>query len=270
MHPVDDLWLLDLDAVTSGVEARRGSVGRATVLAALAREQPGGLDAVRDAVRSGLDVEVQVIGSEPAAARAGALTTPGARPGALVVDLGAGTIDVVDASGRELVAAGAGELVTAAVSAVLGVPRGAADWVKREPSARLESPHVLVGEDGARRFTERPAPAEAVGALVVPGPAGWLPFSRTHAAAEWRALRLAIKRAALGDNLARVVAALDRPPPDVVLVGGVAGDGEILRVLDRVLPGAGIGRADVGGVRGRLGHRWAVAYGLTLLARDSG
>ncbi|HEX2808303.1 MAG TPA: diol dehydratase reactivase ATPase-like domain-containing protein, partial [Kineosporiaceae bacterium] len=205
------------------------------------------------------------IGTEAAAARAGALTTPGARPDAVVLDLGAGTLDSVDAGGRELVAAGAGELVTAAVATALGVSRGAADWIKRGPSRRLESPHVLLGEDGRRDFTDRPAPGDAVGALTVPGPAGLLPFSRELSPAEWRALRLRIKRAALGDNLARLVAAMPAGVRgrDVVLVGGVAGDPEILRVLDAALDGAAVGRADVAG---ELGHRWAVAYGLTLVA----
>ena len=81
------------------------------------------------------------------AARAGALTTPGARPGALVVDLGGGTVDVVAGDAREVVAAGAGELLTAAVATYLGLPRGAADWVKRGPCSRLESPQVLLAED---------------------------------------------------------------------------------------------------------------------------
>ena len=68
--------------------------------------------------------------SEPAAARLGACTTPGARPDAVVVNVGAGTIDVIAPAG-EVVAAGAGDLLTVAVAETLGVPRAAADWVKR-------------------------------------------------------------------------------------------------------------------------------------------
>ena len=62
----------------------------------------------------------------------GALTTPGAHPAAAVVDLGAGTVDVIAVHG-EVVAAGAGELLTAAVAETLHIPRAAADWVKRGP-----------------------------------------------------------------------------------------------------------------------------------------
>ena len=54
---------------------------------------------------------------------------------------------------------------------------------------------------------------------------------------------------------------------DIVLVGGPAGDDEIVEAMhgtmQTAMPGASIGRADVAGV---LGHRWAVAYGLVLLS----
>ena len=60
--------------------------------------------------------------TEPAAARLGALTTPGARDDAVVVDLGAGTIDVIGPGGPSVVAAGAGDLLTAAVAETLGIP----------------------------------------------------------------------------------------------------------------------------------------------------
>jgi len=174
-----------------------------------------------------------------------------------------------------LAVAGGGELVAACVAALLDLPRGAAEWVKRGPCGRLETPHVLLGEDGTRTFLDRPAPGPAAGSLVIDGPAGWLPFSRTLSPTQWRSLRLRVKRKALGDNVIRAVRRLgeqvDLHPGEVVLVGGVAGDGELLRALstgpdgglDAVLPGALVGRADVAG---QLGHRWAVAYGLVLLA----
>jgi len=283
--PVDDVWLVDLAAAGASVEARRAAgTGRPVAVAAL-HLAPGGSAAAGDrapaeVVAHELGVPVRSVGTEAAAARAGALTTPTARADAVVLDLGAGTLDLIDPDGTELVAAGAGDLVTAVVAAALGTSRSAADWVKRGPCRRLEGPHVLLGEDGGREFTERPAPGDAVGALTVPGPAGLLPFSRDLSPAEWRALRLRLKRAAIGDNLARLVAALPGGlrGRDVVLVGGVAGDPEILRVLDAALDGAAVGRADVAaalrmhdrtgpaGPAGGLGHRWAVAYGLTLLA----
>jgi len=56
---------------------------------------------------------------------------------------------------------------------------------------------------------------------------------------------------------------LAEPTPDLVLVGGAAGDEELLGLLRPVLPGLAVGHVKVAG---RLGHRYAVAYGLTLLA----
>jgi hypothetical protein len=73
-----------------------------------------------------------------------------------------------------------------------------------------------------------------------------------------------VKRAAIGDNLARALRDAT-PPADVVLVGGVAGDVELPGLLDDALPGAAVGRGDIAAGAGP-GHRWAVAYGLTLLA----
>jgi hypothetical protein len=273
LPPADDLgrWAVDLVAAGATVEARTSAGRHRHVVTARIAPPPAAAPAARGAEPAPEDVAAALLGvpvarlaSEAAAARAGALTTPGAAPDAVVLDLGGGTLDLAPADAPEIVAAGAGDLVTAAVAAALGISRGAADWVKRGPCHRLEGPHVLLAEDGGRRFAERAAPGDAVGSLVVPGPAGWLPFARDLAPAEWRALRLRLKRAALGDNLARLVAALPGGlvGRDVVLVGGVAGDPEILRVLDRALAGATVGRADVAG---SLGHRWAVAYGLTLL-----
>jgi len=276
-----DSWTVDLDAVAREVEARRGPGPLGRVVATLEHAPAAGTDDVAAAVRGVLGVPVLAAPSEAAAARAGALTTPGARPDALVLDLGGGTVDLVVPSGAwpegavEHVVAGAGELVTAAVARLAGCSRGAADWVKRGPCARLDGPHVLSDEDGGRRFLDRPAPSDAVGSLVVPGPAGLLPFSRTLAPSEWRALRLRVKRAALGDNVARLTARAGGGAAgrEVVLVGGVAGDAELLRVLDVALAGSGVGRADVAAGlvgRGALGHRWAVAYGLVVLSTGQG
>ncbi len=264
---VEDLWLVDLDAVAADVEARRPhDRALGLVVASLAPHDPSAAADARQVVVDTLGVPALPVPDEVAAARAGALSTPGAAPSAVVLDLGGGTVDAVAPDGTQVVLAGAGEAVTAAVAVALGLPRGAADWVKRGPSARLEGPHVLLAEDGRRSFTDVPAPGEAVGSLVAPGPAGWLPFARDLAPAEWRALRLHLKRATLGDNVARCLRLLAEragPAAEVLLVGGAAGDAEVLRVLDQVAPGVLVGRADVAGgvVPGALTHRWAVAYG---------
>jgi hypothetical protein len=261
MADADDGWEVRLADVVRGVEARPGVVhGRGTVRSWLAGAGAATTDGTLGAE---LGVPVAVVGSEADAARAGALTTPGASPAAWVLDLGGGTIDVVRPDGGRVLA-GAGELVTAATALLLGIPRSTADWAKRGPCARVDGPHVLAGEDGGRTFLDRPAAAGVVGALTVPGPAGPLAFNRELAPAEWRVLRRRVKRAAIGDNLARALRGLP-PPGDVVLVGGVAGDPELPALLADALPGAAVGRGDVAAGAGP-GHRWAVAYGLTLLA----
>ena len=79
----------------------------------------------------------------------GALTTPGAQASALVIDIGAGTIDVIGPE-SEVVAAGAGEMLTMAVAVTLGVPLAAADWVKRGSSVRVEAGQRYEAEDGTR------------------------------------------------------------------------------------------------------------------------
>ncbi len=176
--PVDDLFAVDLAAVADTATARRGSTGRAVLVASL-HQAGSGLDhAATLAGLLGRPVHCPV--SEPAAARLGACTTPGARPDAIVVDVGAGTIDVIAPDG-EVVAAGAGELLTAAVAETLGVPRAAADWVKRGPCFRVEDSQRFAAEDGTRGFLDRPADPAAVGMLAAPGRPGCCPSTASTA-----------------------------------------------------------------------------------------
>ena len=261
---VDDLFALDLAAVADVATARRGSLGSAALVASLRRMADGADHAGTLAGLLGLPVHSVL--TEPAAARLGALTTPGARPDAVVVDLGAGTVDVI-APDDEVVAAGAGGLLTAAVAETLGIPRAAADWVKRGPCLRVDGGQRFEAEDGSRGFLDRPAPAAAAGMLAVRGPAGLLPFDRRHSPAEWRAIRLRLKEAVLAANLRRALGTLGSALPQVLIVGGPAGDDELLGVVLRSLPGdVPVGRASVGGTLTGppVGHRYAAAVGLAL------
>jgi hypothetical protein len=263
---VDDLFAVDLAAAAEAATARQGSTGRAVLVASLSRAGEGEAASV---LRDLLDVPVRSPVSEPDAARLGALTTPGARRDAVVVDLGAGTIDVTGPAGA-VVAAGAGELLTAAVAEMLAIPRASADWVKRGPCVRVDGDQRFEGEDGSRGFLDVPAPPSAAGLLAVEGPGGWLPFDRHRGPAEWRAIRLRLKQAVLAANFGRAVRTLGHEPAQVLVVGGPAGDEELLGVLARSLPdGVAVGRGDVGGTcpGGPLGHRYAVALGLALAAR---
>ena len=263
---VDDLFAVDLAAAAEAATARQGSTGRAVLVASLSR---AGDEEAASVLGGLLGVPVHGPASEPAAARRGALTTPGGRDDAVVADLGAGTIDVIG-PGDSVVAAGAGELLTAAVAEMLGIPRASADWVKRGTCVRVDGGQRYEGEDGRRGFLDVPVPASAAGMLAVDGPGGWLPFDRRHGPGEWRAIRLRLKQAVLAANFRRAVRTLGRDLAQggqVLLVGGPAGDEELLGVLARSLPdGVGVGRGDVGGTcpGGPLGHRYAVALGLAL------
>jgi hypothetical protein len=261
---VDDLFALDLAAVGDTATARRGSLGRAVLVASLQRLEAGSDHAGQ--LSGLLGRPVRCLLTEPGAARLGALTTPGARPDAAVVDVGAGTIDVI-APGAEVVAAGAGELLTAAVAETLEITRAAAEWVKRGPCLRVDGGQRFEAEDGGRGFLARPAPAGAAGMLAVMGPAGLLPFDRRHSPAEWRAVRLRLKQAVFAVNLRRALATLGAGLGQVLIVGGPAGDDEMLGVLLRSLPAAvAVGRGNVGGTLTGTpaGHRYAAALGLAL------
>jgi len=262
--PTDDLFALDLAAVADTATARRGSVGRTALVASVQRLGSGADHA--GLLGSILGCPVRCLISEPAAARLGACTSPGARPDAVVVDVGAGTIDVIAPDG-EVVAAGAGELLTAAVAETLGLSRAAADWVKRGPCVRVTGSQQFEAEDGQRGFLDRPADGAVLGMLAAAGPAGLLPFDRGHSPAEWRAIRLRLKEAVFAANLLRALRTLGRDLRQVLIVGGPAGDDELLGVLLRALPdGVSAGRANVGATLAGppAGHRHAAALGLAL------
>jgi hypothetical protein len=265
-HEVDDLWTVDLAAVGASVQARVGAAShRPVTVAALRAEAPYADPSA--ALADLLDIPVRAVESEARAGWAGALSTPGAGARSVVVDLGGGTVDTVS-PGTDVVAAGAGDQLTEAVAALTGITSAAAEWVKRGPAHRVEAPQVLLAEDGTRAFQDHPAPVDAVGRLVVQGPAGLLPFSRTMAPGEWRALRVRLKVELVGGNVARGLRTLGEEPRSVVVVGGLAGDDEILAAVSGALPaGTAVGRGDVAG---SLGHRYAVAYGLALLDAESG
>lgn len=264
-----DVWAFDITAALAEKGLRNIGHTRDLAIAQLAKsttKQEIDLEKI-------FEVPVSIARSEASAAALGAFTTPGLARDALILDIGGGTIDIIDGNqvtGDEMSAAGAGELLTAAVAHALEISRGAADWIKRGPAQRLESPHVLLGEDGSKAFVDddKPYPASAMGSLVTPGPAGYLTFGQNVQPAEWRIMRQSLKRSAIGENVARLLrsfnAASDSPKvQDVVIVGGPAADDELIPILSQVKGIGGLGRGNVAGI---LGHRFAVAYGLSQLA----
>ena len=256
-----DIWAFDITKVLADRGLRQ--VGHTRDLA-LAQLSPHSSSSNLD-LSEMFKVPVVVAESESFAARIGATSTPGVGSGAAILDIGGGTIDLI--SEIELSAAGAGELLTAAVAFALGTSRGAADWIKRGPAQRLESPQVLLSEDGSKAFVAEsaPYPASAMGSLATPGPAGFLTFGQNLQPAEWRIMRQGLKQAAIGLNVSRLVRSLEARTGnskelDLVVVGGPVADDELLPVIGAVPGIKGIGR---GNVAGKLGHRYAVAYGLS-------
>lgn len=262
---VDDAYFTNLRAIDDGAWLRRGIVETGgTIVALLAADE------VADAALTLQQMcgrPARTIASEPRAAARGAHTTPHLPPGSIVCDIGGGTIDVIGPD-QEVVAAGAGEAITTAVAATLGVPRALAEQVKRSPAIRVEGPHIAHEEDGRRVFLDAPAPPEAIGRLCTRGSAGLVPFSNRLAAEEWRSLRLAVKQQTVAANIARCLKAFDRPPIALVLAGGGALDDELLRTVGESLRNVpvAVGRADVDGLHG---PRYAVASGLVHLYADT-
>jgi hypothetical protein len=258
-----DVWGVDIDSVLVDRGLRVSGHSSRIVLASLcdATSEP------RDCLSEVFEVPVTVAQSESEAASMGARTTPGLPGEALILDIGGGTIDLVgEKSGVS--AAGAGELLSAAVAEVLGVPRGAADWIKRGPARRVDSAQVLLSENGSYDFVsedDASPPASALGMLVTPGPVGLLPFGHNMQPAEWRIIRQSLKLEIIASNVSRILRtyrdkmACDESF-DIVIVGGPAEDDELLPGLGRLSEVRGLGR---GNVAGSLGHRYAVAYGLT-------
>jgi hypothetical protein len=264
-----DAWAFDITATLTDKGLRNIGHTRDLAIAQLAKsttKEEVNLETI-------FEVPATVAKSEAQAAALGANTTPGLAKDAVILDIGGGTIDIIgnqEAGNAEISAAGAGELLTAAVAHALGTSRGAADWIKRGPAQRLESPHVLLSEDGSKAFVDegKPYPATAMGSLITPGPAGYLTFGQNIAPAEWRIMRQSLKRIAIGANVARLLRSFNSSGDlekihNIVVVGGPAADDELIPILSQVQGIGGLGRGNVAGI---LGHRFAVAYGLSQLA----
>ena len=260
-----DAWGIDIDRILIDRGIRVTGHFHRMALASLSKDNRQSHLNLKDLFA----VPVTVAESESKAALLGTRTTPGLANDALVLDIGGGTIDLIDEK-IGISAAGAGELLSTAVAQVLDVPKGAADWIKRGPSQRIESAQVRLSENGSYDFVsdeDLPAPANATGMLVAPGPVGLLAFGHSVQPAEWRIIRQSLKLEILARNVSRILQTYanqmdSNEPFDIVIVGGPAADDELLPALGQLPEVKGLGR---GNVAGQLGHRFAVAYGLTQL-----
>jgi hypothetical protein len=253
------VYLADIAAQAN---SRRGSVTvDSLVMANMAGEQepPAGADELARA----LGVPVTRVDSEAAAARVGALTTPGITPEVVVVDVGGGTVDVVS-DGSRIVLPGAGQLLTAATATALDISRSAAEYAKRAEAVTAVTVQIIEDEHGRRQFLDTPVSGRCSGWLLTAAPSGWLPFTSRLSGAEWRSWRLAAKRQVIGGNVMRGIEQAAPGVTGVLLVGGGASDDELVRAVSEQLGhDVSVGR---GNVAGQLGHRFAVAYGLVAMA----
>jgi hypothetical protein len=268
---IADLHLVDLRQLADMMIAQRGLLHcDALVIATLAALPAASVVADLAAL---LGRPVRTLGAEAHVGRLGALTTPGVPSDATVCDIGAGTIDLIPAGTAAITAAGGGDLLTASVAALLGIPRQLAEYVKRAPSIRVLSPFLIEHENGERSFEREALSPAAIGrlcAILDTGPQAFdeqLP--RVLSAQEWRAARLALKERAIGRNVGRCLSALVPAGGSGVLVlaGGGALDGEAGRMVSSALRARGgvVGRANV---LGQYGPRYAVAAGLVRLLGD--
>jgi hypothetical protein len=259
--PVGGAHVVQLADIAAQANSRRGSVAVDNLVLARMGDA-GDIPAGTDALREALGVPVERLESEAAAARAGALTTPGVQD-AVVVDVGGGTVDVLSSKHR-VVLPGAGQLLTTATAAALDISTSAAEYAKRTEAVTAVTAQLVEDEHGRRRFLDKPIDGRCTGWLLASAPSGLLPFTSRLSGSEWRSWRLAAKRLVIGGN---ILTGIEQAAPDVsavLLVGGGAGDDELVRAVSEHLGrGVTVGR---GNVVGTLGHRFAVAYGLVALA----
>lgn len=259
-NTVRDFFAVDMPAIDRIFSPRAGSID-------LTRVPFSVLTAPRDPAEKTCSLLAQATGrpvrevlGEPDAAALGSFSTPGSSLDAAVCDVGGGTIDLVWADSR-VTAAGAGELLTLATAQALGIPQRLAEYVKRSAAFRAEAPHVVRYEDGTKAFVKDALPPEVLGRLCIGVGLSARAFSDGLAPEEWRTLRLAIKRSVIGANVSRCLETLSETPKTLILCGGVALDGESVRIVTEAVGDLGVtvGRANVAG---QLGPRYAVAYGL--------
>ncbi len=262
----DQAHVIHLADIAAQANSRRGSVEvDSLVLARMGGEEAPPADA--DQLGDALGVPVTRIGSEAAAAQVGALTTPGVTSDVVVVDVGGGTVDVVT-DGSRVVLPGAGQLLTTATAAALDISRSAAEYAKRAEAVTAVTVQLVEDEHGRRQFLDQPINGRCTGWLLTSAPSGLLPFTSRLSGTEWRSWRLAAKRMIIGGNVMRGIEQVAPGATGVLLVGGGAGDDELVRAVSEQLGHeVSVGRGNVGG---RLGHRFAVAYGLVIMAARGG
>ncbi|MGV0813470.1 diol dehydratase reactivase ATPase-like domain-containing protein [Mycolicibacterium boenickei] len=240
------------------------SAAEAVPLALLASAAP--VDDVCAAFAEIVMRPVFIGGAEARAGWIGAHSTPGLPREVVVIDIGAGTLDVIT-SDDSVAVAGAGDLITAGVALSLSISTTLAENAKMHPAVRVETPHLIAREDGVREFPDGPVPGSSVGRLSLVTVHGDLvPLGSRLAPETWHRERLGIKATVLERGLLRARRVLHGGFADdalLLLAGGGAEDAELVTAAARF---AHLGQVAIADVAGRFGPRCAVAWGLVLVA----
>jgi diol dehydratase reactivase alpha subunit len=284
--PLGDIYIQDLLAVDTlvpqkvvGGVAGEFSLESGVALAVMVKTEELPMRRLALAVAGELGVRVEVGGIEADMAIRGALTTPGTKAPAAILDLGAGSSDAsfmkTDGSVTLTHLAGAGNMVNTIIASELGIEdTDLAEAIKRYPLCKAESAFHIRQEDGTVRFFERPLDPNVFGRVALLREDDRLePLMLRNISLEHvRSARRKAKREVFVKNALR---ALSQVAPDgnirlvdyVVLVGGSAKDFEIPALITDTLSRYGIvsGR---GNIRSTEGPRNAVATGLVLSSAE--
>ena len=203
---VDDMFTVDLAAAAEAATARRGSLGRAVLVAVLHRQPADAGSAATELARL-LGIPVTSPLTEPAAARLGAATTPG------MLARRAGRRHRVGHHRRDRAPTAARRLSPGPGNCSRSRSRKPSAFRARRPTgssaARASGSTAASGtrpRTAAGASLTSPRPRPAAGMLAVPGPGGLLPFAAARPTAppsEWRAIRLRLKQAVLAGSLQR-------------------------------------------------------------------
>ncbi len=177
-QPASEIRIRDVLAVDTLVPAvvRGGLAGEvsrenAVALAAMVRTSRSRMQAVAESLSTELECETLIGGVEGEVAVRGALTTPGSSVPIAIIDMGGGSTDAAlldrDGAVSAVHVAGAGELVTKLIDSELGLEdRDAAESVKRNPLAKVESFFHVRHEDGTVQFFSEPLPPHVFAKVV--------------------------------------------------------------------------------------------------------
>lgn len=241
-------------------------------IAAMVRTNMAFMEHVSQALERKLGAPVVTHGIEGEMALKGVLTTPGAEPPLVMVDIGAGSTDAayLDTDGTVVSAhlAGAGNLITTLIDSELNLNSfETAETIKKYPLAKVDNLYRIRYENGDVQFFEDPLPARYFGQITAVSTSGELHIIDVKEPIEKiRAIRRRIKRKVIVENVKRALLAVgvDREQcRRIILVGGAVLDFELSNILTEEMDKLRL-TAGKANIRGTKGPRNAVATGLIM------